>query len=220
MSRILLEVNNLKLYFKTTKGPVQAVDNVSFTLEEGKTLAIVGESGCGKTSLNKAILRLLPRNILEYSGEIIFDGVDLMKYSDEQFRKEIRWKQIAMVPQAAMNSLNPVMRIEDQITEPLFIHERGMTKEDAIKRAAEVFQVVGLPLDFMKRYPFELSGGMRQRATIAGIGHQSKAGALDEPSSALDLLTQANLMNVLKKIKHEFGTTFILIHMISVPPVN
>ena len=124
MGKILLEVNNLKLYFKTKKGPVQAVDNVSFTLEEGKTLAIVGESGCGKTSLTKAILRLLPRNIMEYSGEILFEGVDLMKYSDEQFRKEIRWKKIAMVPQAAMNSLNPVMRIEDQITEPLFIHNR------------------------------------------------------------------------------------------------
>lgn len=212
MGKILLEVNNLKLYFKTKKGPVQAVDNVSFTLEEGKTLAIVGESGCGKTSLTKAILRLLPRNIMEYSGEILFEGVDLMKYSDEQFRKEIRWKKIAMVPQAAMNSLNPVMRIEDQITEPLFIHNRDMTKKEAVKRACEVFQIVGLPLDFMRRYPFELSGGMRQRATIAmALVTNPKLVLLDEPSSALDLLTQANLMNVLKKIKKEFGTTFIMI---------
>jgi len=212
MGKILLEVNNLKLYFKTKKGPVQAVDNVSFTLEEGKTLAIVGESGCGKTSLTKAMLRLLPRNIMEYSGEILFEGVDLMKYSDEQFRKEIRWKKIAMVPQAAMNSLNPVMRIEDQITEPLFIHNRDMTKEEAVKRACEVFQIVGLPLDFMRRYPFELSGGMRQRATIAmALVTNPKLVLLDEPSSALDLLTQANLMNVLKKIKKEFGTTFIMI---------
>ena len=118
MGKILLEVNNLKLYFKTTKGPVQAVDNVSFTLEAGKTLAVVGESGCGKTSLTKAILRLLPRNVLEYSGEIKLNGVDLMKYSDEQYRKEIRWKKISMVPQAAMNSMNPVLKIVDQIVEP------------------------------------------------------------------------------------------------------
>lgn len=208
----LLEVNNLKLYFRTTKGPVQAVDDVSFKLDKGKTLAIVGESGCGKTSLTKAILRLLPRNIMEYSGEIILNGTDIMKLNDERFRKEIRWKQMATVPQASMNSLNPVIRIEDQIIEPVLLHDKTKTKEDAAKRAAEVFNVVGLPLDFLKRYPFELSGGMRQRATIAmALITDPELVILDEPSSALDLLTQANLMNVLKRIKNELGTTFILI---------
>jgi len=212
MGKILLEVNNLKLYFKTTKGPVQAVDNVSFTLEAGKTLAVVGESGCGKTSLTKAILRLLPRNVLEYSGEIKLNGVDLMKYSDEQYRKEIRWKKISMVPQAAMNSMNPVLKIVDQIVEPLLIHDRKMSKDEAVEKVKEVFSIVGLPLDFLQRYPFELSGGMRQRATIAmALVTNPELVVLDEPSSALDLLTQANLMNVLKRIKNEFGTTFILI---------
>ncbi len=212
MSKNLLEVNNLRLYFKTSKGPVQAVDDVSFNLEKGKTLAVVGESGCGKTSLTKAILRLLPRNIQEYTGEIKLNGVDLMEFSDEKYRREIRWKRIAMVPQAAMNSLNPVLKIVDQIIEPLLIHDRKMTKEKAIERVSEVFTIVGLPLDFLQRYPFELSGGMRQRATIAmALVTNPELVILDEPSSALDLLTQANLMNVLKKIKEDFGTTFILI---------
>ena len=93
MSKTLLEVNNLKLYFRTSKGPVQAVDDVSFKLDRGKTLAVVGESGCGKTSLSKAILRLLPRNIMEYSGEVILDGEDIMKYGEDVFRREIRWKR-------------------------------------------------------------------------------------------------------------------------------
>lgn len=209
--KVLLDVQNLKLYFRTRSGPVQAVDNVSFQLREGHTLAVVGESGCGKTSLAKAILRLLPRNIATYSGSIFFDGEDIMKYDDEKFRKEIRWSKIAMVPQASMNSLNPVVRIEDQLAEPLLIHER-LTKQQARTRVNEVFRIVGLPADFLVRYPFELSGGMRQRATIAmALASNPKLVVLDEPSSALDLLTQANLMNVLKKIKHEIKTTFILI---------
>ncbi|MFA6694274.1 MAG: ABC transporter ATP-binding protein, partial [Bacillota bacterium] len=157
-------------------------------------------------------LRLLPRNISTYSGSIIFDGEDIMKYSDEKFRREIRWSNIAMVPQASMNSLNPVMRIEDQLIEPLLLHDRHMSKKKALDRVNEVFNIVGLPTDFLRRYPFELSGGMRQRATIAmALASNPKLVVLDEPSSALDLLTQANLMNVLKKIKHEFNTTFILI---------
>ncbi|NLM25302.1 MAG: ABC transporter ATP-binding protein [Firmicutes bacterium] len=208
----LLQVRNLKLYFRTNNGPVQAVDDLSFDLHKGQTLAIVGESGCGKTSLTRALLRLLPRNVHTYSGQIILDGVDVMQYSDEQFRKEVRWVKMATVPQASMNSLNPVIRIEDQIAEPLLAHDRTMTKKQAAKRAAEVFSIVGLPLDFLQRYPFELSGGMRQRATIAmALVTNPEVVILDEPSSALDLLTQANLMNVLKKIKHDFDTTYILI---------
>lgn len=211
MSKVLLDVQNLKLYFRTRSGPVQAVDDVSFQLRTGHTLAVVGESGCGKTSLAKAILRLLPRNISTYSGTVLFDGQDIMKYDDETFRREIRWSNIAMVPQASMNSLNPVIRIEDQLAEPLLIHEK-LTKQQASTRVNEVFKIVGLPTDFLQRYPFELSGGMRQRATIAmALAANPKLVVLDEPSSALDLLTQANLMNVLKRIKQEIKTTFILI---------
>ena len=210
-NKVMLDVQNLKLYFRTHAGPVQAVDDVSFKLKAGHTLAIVGESGCGKSSLSKAILRLLPRNIMTYSGSIIFDGKDIMKYDDEKFRKEIRWSQIASVPQASMNSLNPVIRIEDQLIEPLLIHEK-LTRQQARARVNDVFNIVGLPTDFLQRYPFELSGGMRQRAIIAmALASNPKLVVLDEPSSELDLLSQANLMNVLKKIKHEMDTTFILI---------
>ncbi len=209
--KVMLDVQNLKLYFRTQAGPVQAVDDVSFQLKEGHTMAVVGESGCGKSSLAKAVLRLLPRNISTYTGSILFDGQDIMKYDDDKFRKEIRWINIASVPQASMNSLNPVVRIEDQLIEPLLVHDK-VSKQKAKQRVAEVFEIVGLPVDFLQRYPFELSGGMRQRAIIAmALASDPKLIVLDEPSSALDLLSQANLMNVLKRIKHELKTTFILI---------
>lgn len=207
----LLVVSDLRLYFKTTKGVVQAVDNVSFSLKQRRSLTILGESGCGKTSLARAILRLLPRNVHTFSGQIILDGTDLMKMNDEWFRKEIRWRKISFVPQAAMNALNPVLRVGFQIAEPLIVH-LGVKREEAYKRAEEVARMVGLPVDFLNRYAFELSGGMRQRAIIAmALTTSPKLVILDEPTSALDVLTQANIMNTLKKIKQEFDVTYILI---------
>jgi peptide/nickel transport system ATP-binding protein len=208
---VLLRVEDLYCYFRTTRGVVQAVDGVSFEIKKGQTLAVVGESGCGKSSLAKAILRLLPKNVHTYAGRIWLSGENIMSFSDEIFRRQIRWKKMAMVPQAAMNSLNPVLKIIDQIREPL-LSGKKMSKEQADARAHEVFKIVGVPLDFLYRYPFELSGGMRQRATIAmALVDNPELVILDEPTSALDLLTQANVMNVLKKIKKELGTTFILI---------
>ncbi len=208
----LLSVKDLRLYFRTLKGPVQAVDGVDLTLRRGRTVVVVGESGCGKTSLGRAILRLLPRNVQKYTGQIWLNGLDMMSLSDEQFRKEIRWVRLAMVPQAAMNSLNPVVRVGDQVAEPLLIHGRASSLEDAHKSAAEVFNQVGVPIDFLDRYPFELSGGMRQRVALAmALVTQPDLIILDEPTSALDVLTQANIMNVLKTIKRELGMSFILI---------
>lgn len=208
----LLSVKDLRLYFRTLKGPVQAVDGVDLTLRRGRTVVVVGESGCGKTSLGRAILRLLPRNVQKYTGQIWLNGLDMMSLSDEQFRKEIRWVRLAMVPQAAMNSLNPVVRVGDQVAEPLLIHGRASSLEDAHKSAAEVFNQVGVPIDFLDRYPFELSGGMRQRVALAmALVTQPDLIILDEPTSALDVLTQANIMNVLKTIKKELGMSFILI---------
>lgn len=209
---VLLRVEDLKLYYRSGRSVLQAVDGVSFELKRGRTLAVIGESGCGKSSLAKAILRLLPRNVHSYTGNIWFNGREVTGLSDEQFRRDIRWVEMAMVPQAAMNSLNPVVRIGQQIAEPLLVHDRNMTREAALKKAEEAFRIVGVPLDFLDRYPFELSGGMRQRAMIAmSLVSRPELVILDEPTSALDLLTQANVMNVLKRIKHEFGTTFILI---------
>jgi peptide/nickel transport system ATP-binding protein len=207
----LLEVKGLKLHFRTTRGIVQAVDGVDFDLNYNRAVVVLGESGCGKTSLAKAILRLLPRNVGEYSGKIFIDGTDVMPYNDEAYRKEVRWVKMSLVPQAAMNALNPVLRVGDQVAEPAMIH-MGMNKDEALGVAKKMFQLVGVPVDFLVRYPFELSGGMRQRVAIAmALVTQPSLIILDEPTSALDVLTQANIFNVLKRIKNELGASFILI---------
>lgn len=207
----LLRIENLKLHFRTMAGAVQAVDGIDFSLNYNRSVVILGESGCGKTSLAKAILRLLPRNVGEYSGKIFLEGIDVMAFSDENYRRDVRWVKMSLVPQAAMNALNPVLRVGDQVAEPVLIH-MDMSKDEALETARKMFQNVGVPADFLVRYPFELSGGMRQRAAIAmALVTSPRLIILDEPTSALDLLTQANIMNVLKRIKQGFGTSYILI---------
>ena len=207
----LLRVEDLCLYFRASYGVVRAVEEVSFELARGQTLAVLGESGCGKTSLARAILRLLPRNIDTYKGRVLLNGTDIMKLGEERFRRDVRWVKISMVSQAAMNSLNPVLRVGFQVSEPLLLDHR-MEKREVLERAREVFRIVGIPADFLNRYAFELSGGMRQRAIIAmALVANPVLVILDEPTSALDVLTQANIMNALKKIKKEFGLNYILI---------
>lgn len=208
---LLLSIKDLKLHFETVRGPVQAVDGVNFDLVTNKAVVVVGESGCGKSSLAKAVLRLLPRNVAHYSGEVWLRDVDTMALDDEEYREQIRWVKISMVPQAAMNSLNPVLRVGDQVAEPMLVHY-GMKKEEALQQAAVMFRNVGVPVDFLTRYPFELSGGMRQRVAIAmALVTGPDLVILDEPTSALDVLTQANIFNLLKRIKANLETSFILI---------
>lgn len=207
----VLSVRDLDLFFKTSNGVVRAVDGVDFDLVRNRAVVIVGESGCGKTSLAKAILRLLPKNVDTYSGKIFLNDQDTMQYNDEEYRLKIRWVKMSMVPQAAMNSLNPVLRVGDQVAEPAIIHNE-MNKEIALQQAKKMFQQVGVPEDFLTRYAFELSGGMRQRVAIAmSLVSLPELVILDEPTSALDVLTQANIFNVLKRIKKELGMSFILI---------
>lgn len=207
----LLQIENLVLHFKTRAGTVQAVDGVDFALDSNRAVVILGESGCGKSSLAKAMLRLLPRNVEKYSGQVFLQGTDVMAFEEEEFRQNVRWVGISLVPQAAMNSLNPVLRVGDQVAEPAVTH-LGLSKTEAMGLVRKMFQHVGVPLDFVDRYPFELSGGMRQRVALAmALVTSPNLIVLDEPTSALDLLTQANIMNVLKRIKHELGTSFILI---------
>lgn len=207
----LLRIEELVLYFGTTHGTVQAVDGVNFDLVSNRAVVILGESGCGKSSLAKAILRLLPRNVSTYSGHVYLDGKDVMTLSEEEFRQNVRWAAISMVPQAAMNALNPVIRVGEQVAEPAIVH-LGVDKTEAISLVRKMFQHVGVPEDFISRYPFELSGGMRQRVAIAmALVTSPNLIILDEPTSALDVLTQANIFNVLKRLKKELGVSFILI---------
>jgi peptide/nickel transport system ATP-binding protein len=207
----LLRVENLVLHFKTGKGAVRAVDGVFFELGYKEAVVILGESGCGKSSLAKAILRLLPRNVERYEGKIYLEDTELMRMSDEEFRQNVRWVRMSLVPQAAMNALNPVMKVGDQVAEPAMVHF-GVTKEKAISEAAKMFQNVGVPVDFLDRYAFELSGGMRQRVAIAmALVTAPGVVILDEPTSALDVLTQANIFNVLKRLKQELEVSFVLI---------
>jgi oligopeptide/dipeptide ABC transporter ATP-binding protein len=209
--KALLDVKDLVLHFKTTQGTVQAVDGVDFSLDYHKAVVILGESGCGKTSLAKAILRLLPRNAGKYSGKIYLQDVDTMSLNEDEFRRNVRWTGMSLVPQAAMNALNPVLKVGDQVAEPSMVH-LGVKKEQALIQASKMFQLVGVPNDFLNRYPFELSGGMRQRVALAmALVTSPSLVVLDEPTSALDVLTQANIFNVLKRIKKELGTSFILI---------
>jgi oligopeptide/dipeptide ABC transporter ATP-binding protein len=207
----LLQIENLVLHFKTLHGDVQAVDGVNFELGSNRAVVILGESGCGKSSLAKAILRLLPRNAGQYTGHVYLEGKDVMLLTEEEFRQSVRWASISMVPQAAMNALNPVMRVGDQVAEPAMVH-LGVGKAEAFSLVRKMFQHVGVPEDFITRFPFELSGGMRQRVAIAmALVTSPILIILDEPTSALDVLTQANIFNVLKRLKKELGVSFILI---------
>lgn len=207
----LLEVQDLRLAYRTSRGLVQAVDGVGFDLRRNEALVALGESGCGKSSLAKALLRVLPRNVERVSGQVRLDGEDLLALPKERLRAEVRWVRIALVMQASMNALNPVVRVGEQVAEPLRTH-RGWSRVHAMEQAAKTFELVGVATDFLQRYPFELSGGMRQRVVLAmALVTEPEVVILDEPTSALDVLTQAGIMNVLKRIKTELGTSFLLI---------
>ncbi|MCD6094939.1 MAG: ABC transporter ATP-binding protein [Thermoprotei archaeon] len=208
---MLLEVSNLRLYYRTIRGLVHAVDGVSFDLDKGETLGLVGESGCGKSSTALALMRLLPKNVAVFKGKIILDSEDITSLSEEEFRARIRWKKISMVFQGAMNSLNPVLKVGFQVAEPMIIH-LNMDKDEALKRARELFKMVGLSPDFVNRYPHELSGGMKQRVVIAmALALNPELIILDEPTSALDVSIQAQIMNLLKRLKKKLGISMIFI---------
>lgn len=207
----VLEVRNLRFFYRTIAGVVRAVDDVSFTVGEKETLALVGESGCGKSSLAKALIRFLPRNVAEFSGSIKIDGIEVLDMDDSEFDKKIRWKKIAYVSQAALNSLNYIMKVVDHLIEPLILHY-GMRKEVAVEKARDILVRVGIPEDFLHRYSFELSGGMKQRVVIAlSLISNPRIVILDEPTSALDVMTQANITNLLKELKKSLGVSYIFI---------
>ncbi|MBH58977.1 MAG: ABC transporter ATP-binding protein [Thaumarchaeota archaeon] len=209
-----LVVKNLNVNYKVAKGSINAVNNVSFQIKPGEALGIVGESGCGKTTIALSLIRLLPRNVSKLNGNITLNDKKINKLSDDTFRKTIKWKQISMVFQGAMNSLNPVLRIGDQIIEPLV--NTGESKSIAKKSALELLDLVGLSKETYSKYPHELSGGMKQRVIIAmAMIHHPGLIILDEPTSALDVSVQAQIMNLLKSLKLQGISMIFITHDIA-----
>jgi len=209
----LLQVRDLKTHFFTDDGTVKAVNGVSFDLEEGELLGLVGESGCGKTATALSILRLItdpPGRIV--GGEILFEGKDLLKLREREMRR-VRGNRIAMIFQEPMTSLNPVLTIGRQLTEPLELH-MGMDHPFARRRSAELLEMVGIPdpAGRLQDYPHQLSGGMRQRVMIAmALACNPKLLLADEPTTALDVTVQAQILELITGLAREMGTAVILI---------
>jgi peptide/nickel transport system ATP-binding protein len=208
----LLEIENLQTHFRTRDGVNRAVDGVSFTVEAGETLAIVGESGCGKSVTASSILRLIPEPPGKIKGSIRFEGVDLLKL-DERAMRDIRGNQISMVFQEPMTSLNPVLTVGRQIGETLRLHQ-GLGREAAERRAVEMLRLVGIaePERRAREYPHQLSGGMRQRVMIAiALACNPKLLIADEPTTALDVTIQAQILDLMSELKQRVGAAIILI---------
>ncbi|MBW7883349.1 MAG: ABC transporter ATP-binding protein [Caldilineaceae bacterium] len=207
----VLEINNLKVYYATPTGDVRAVDDVSFKVYEGEILGLVGESGCGKTTTAMAILRMVQPPGRIVGGQILLDSIDLTKVTEGELR-DIRWNTLALIPQGAMNSLNPVMRVKTQIEEAIETHEGRQPPDKLKKRIMDLLGLVGLPSRVYNMYPHELSGGMKQRVCIAMaiVLHPSLVIA-DEPTSALDVVVQRVVGQTLLDVKERLGVSMILI---------
>lgn len=208
----LLEVKNLHTFFKTKKGTVKAVNDVSYAVEPGKTLGIVGESGSGKSVSAMSILRLLDGNGYIADGEVIFEGTDLTKLSQEDMYK-IRGNAISVIFQEPMTSLNPVFTVKRQLSEPFMIHQ-GMSKKEATEKALEMLRAVQIPNPeaVLRQYPHQLSGGMRQRVMIAmALACKPKLLIADEPTTALDVTIQAQILRLMNELQRENGTSILFI---------
>ena len=212
MAEKLLEVKNLRTEFKRDKTWVTAVNNVSFSIQPGEILGLVGESGCGKSVTSLSIMKLLARNSKISNGEILLNGKDLLK-EDKKGMRKIRGREVAMIFQEPMNSLNPCMRIEKQLTEAILLHN-NFSKEEAHNRAFEVLKSVGIPEPDMtlKSYPHQLSGGMCQRVMIAmAMSCEPELLIADEPTTALDVTIQAQILELMMELKEKLGMAIIMI---------
>jgi len=208
----LLDVQNLRMHFKTQAGMVHAVDDVSFKINDGQAVGLVGESGSGKTATAHTIIRLLPPNARVLGGKILLDGQDLLKLNPQEMR-QIRGKRVAMVFQDPFSFLNPVLRIGDQVGEVLRIH-KGHSKSKAREQVVELLKLVQIPAaeDVVNRYPHQMSGGMRQRAVIAAaLACDPEIVIFDEPTTALDATVQAQLIELIKDLKKRLGMSILLI---------
>jgi peptide/nickel transport system ATP-binding protein len=210
-NNVVLEVKDLRVYYETPKGDVLAVDGIDFKLYEGEILGLVGESGCGKSTAAMGILQLVipPGRIV--SGEARLTGRNLLEMNDLELRKR-RWSELSLIPQGAMNSLNPTMRIKDQILDVIRTHEGRVSKDELKHRLARLFEMVGLPMRVATMYPHELSGGMKQRVCIAmAIALNPTVIIADEFTSALDVVVQRVVAQTMLKVKELLGISIIMI---------
>ena len=208
-----ISVQNLTTHYKTQSRTVHALDDVSFSLEKGESVGIAGESACGKSTLGLSLMRTLQGGKI-VSGDILLEGTSILKMSDAEFAKKYRWKDIAMVFQGAMNSLDPVFTIKEQFIEVLKQHRYD---GDFEKRISEMVTSVGLIQEVLKKYPHELSGGMKQRIVIAmALLLKPKFVIADEPTTALDVLVQAQIINLLKKLKKDGMSIMLITHDLSI----
>lgn len=206
----MLEVRDLSIDYLSDGGPLHAVESVNFQLEKGNSLALVGESGCGKTTTMLALLRLLPAEGRIVSGQILYKGVDLLQLSEYEMRR-YRWNNIAIVFQGAMNALNPVQKIGDQIAEAVRVHDHLGSRE-ANLRVGELMEMVGIAPERARQYPHQFSGGMRQRAMIAmSLACKPDVLIADEPTTALDVMIQAQILDLLQQLQAQLGLSIVLV---------
>ena len=210
-SLTVLDVRDLKTYYTTARGPVKAVDGISFQVKKGEAIGLAGESGCGKTTTALTVMRILPFNGEIVSGEMLLGKDDLAKLKEKQMR-EIRWKRISIVFQGAMNALNPLFKVGDQIVEAIVTNERKITKKSAYERAGKMLELVGIQPSRGRNYPHEFSGGMRQRALIAmALACNPDLLIADEPGTALDVIVQAQVLKLMSELKSKLNLSMILI---------
>jgi peptide/nickel transport system ATP-binding protein len=206
----LFRIENLKVQYLSPRGPVRAVDGVSFDIRRGEVIGLAGESGCGKSTVAQAILRILQPPAVITNGKIMFEGADILDMSDEELNG-FRWRDVSMVFQSAMNSLNPVMTIGDQIIDAIMAHTE-MTASNARQRAQDLLKIVGIEAARIDSYPHQLSGGMRQRAVIAiALALNPPLMIMDEPTTALDVVVQKEIMATISRLKNELGFSILFI---------
>ncbi|MUV56054.1 peptide/nickel transport system ATP-binding protein [Halogeometricum rufum] len=210
-SEPLLEVENLTIEYDTRQGPLTAVSNADFTVEDGEYFGLVGESGCGKSTLAKSIIGGLDDNGRIASGKLKYRGEELQDLGDAELNEKVRWKEIAYIPQASMNSLDPMQRLSEQALEIANVHT-DLSEEEALAQFEEMFEVVGLPENRIRDYPHQFSGGMQQRAIIAlALFLQPSIVIADEPTTALDVIMQDQIFKYLDEIRDSTETSMILI---------
>lgn len=207
-----LDVRNLSINYMSDKGvALNAVEGLTFSLEQGRSLGLVGESGCGKTTVMLSLMRLLPEAGRIVSGQILFNGRDLLGISERDMQS-VRWKDVAMVFQGAMNALNPVRTVESQIVEVLKLHNIVNSTRDARNRAGELLELVGITANRGKQYPHQFSGGMRQRAVIAmALACNPRILIADEPTTALDVMIQAQIIELLEQLQRELNLSLVIV---------